>query len=117
MEHRAGANPIRKVIQMLQMMQKKVKDEGEEAEKLYTQYMCYCKDNQGSLDIGVKEAKERVPALEASVEQAVSKKAQLESDLAQHKTDRKAAEEAMTEGTGIRTKEKAAFDKESAETK
>ena len=36
------ANPIRKVVNMLQGMQKKVQAEGERDEALFDKFMCYC---------------------------------------------------------------------------
>eukprot|EP00425_Heterocapsa_triquetra_P009464 CAMPEP_0195130618 /NCGR_PEP_ID=MMETSP0448-20130528/143541_1 /TAXON_ID=66468 /ORGANISM="Heterocapsa triquestra, Strain CCMP 448" /LENGTH=74 /DNA_ID=CAMNT_0040168535 /DNA_START=11 /DNA_END=232 /DNA_ORIENTATION=- len=37
------ANPIRKVVTMLQNMQMKVTEEGEKEKELYNKFMCYCK--------------------------------------------------------------------------
>eukprot|EP00420_Gonyaulax_spinifera_P018603 CAMPEP_0197906656 /NCGR_PEP_ID=MMETSP1439-20131203/63168_1 /TAXON_ID=66791 /ORGANISM="Gonyaulax spinifera, Strain CCMP409" /LENGTH=71 /DNA_ID=CAMNT_0043528031 /DNA_START=57 /DNA_END=269 /DNA_ORIENTATION=- len=37
------ANPIRRVVTMLQDMQRKVGAEGRKEEALYDKFMCYCK--------------------------------------------------------------------------
>jgi len=109
------ANPIRKVVTMLQQLQAKVEEEGKVAEDLYEKFMCYCKTAGGDLSTGIEAAKTKIPELESSIEEAVSQKAQLEKDLEEHKADREAAKTAMAEATGVREKEKAAFDKEAAE--
>lgn len=42
----ARANPIRKVVTMLQKIQKKVEAEGEAETELHEKYMCFCKTNK-----------------------------------------------------------------------
>merc|ERR1719387_1518201 len=108
----AGANPIRKVVTMLQMMVKKVEAEGEKETELYEKFMCYCKTSGGALEKGIADAELKIPDLEADIKEAMAKKAQLEEDVKQHKADRAAAEEAMKEATAIREKEKAAYEAE-----
>jgi len=114
-ESRVHANPIRKVVTMLQSMQAKVEADGERETKLYEKFMCYCKSAGGGLDGGISEAAAKIPQLESSVEEGTGKKAQLVSDIQGHKADRAAATSAVAEATGIRAKEKAAFDKEKDE--
>ena len=38
------ANPIRKVVSMLQGLQKKVEAEAKKDQELYDKFMCYCKN-------------------------------------------------------------------------
>ena len=38
-----AANPIRKVVTMLQNMQTKVTEEGKKEQDLFEKFMCYCK--------------------------------------------------------------------------
>jgi len=63
----AGANPIRKVVTMLQNMEKKVVAEGEKQDALYEKFMCYCQSSGDGLAKGVAEAKMRIPELESSI--------------------------------------------------
>jgi len=114
---RTAANPIRKVVNLLQAMQKKVEAEGEKAEELYKKFMCYCESSGGDLTASITAAEEKIPQLAAAIEAATQKKAQLEADLKNHQKDRSAAKNAMAEATAIREKEKAAFDKALAENK
>jgi len=112
---RLAANPIRKVVNLLQAMQKKVEAEGEKAEELYEKFICYCKTSGGDLQASIEAAEAKIPELAAAIEAGKSKKKQLESDLKGHQTDRSAAKDAMKEATGIREKETAAFDKAHAD--
>merc|ERR1740121_412790 len=113
----AVANPIRRVVTMLQSMQKKVEEEAAMADELFEKYMCYCKSSGGALAASIKEAETKTAELTSSIEAGASKKEQLEGDLKSHKEDRSAAEKALAEATAQREKEKAAFDKALGESK
>jgi septal ring factor EnvC (AmiA/AmiB activator) len=109
------ANPIRKVVTMLQNMQKKVVAEGEKEKELFDKYMCYCKTSGGDLSKSVSDAETKIPELESAIKEAEAKKAQLDEDVKQHQADRAAAKSAMAEATALREKEAAAYAKESSE--
>merc|ERR1719159_2077064 len=116
-ENSAAANPIRKVVTMLQMMQKKVEAEGEKEKDLFEKFMCYCKNSGGDLAKSISEAEGKVSSLPSQVEEAEGQLAQLKEDLKKAQTDRSAAKAAMAEATAIREKEAAAFAKESGDLK
>lgn len=110
-----GANPVRKVVNMLQMMQNKVRDEGERETALFEKFMCYCKNGQGSLQQSIDAAEDKVPQLESDITEAKSLVTQLVEELAQHQQDKTAAKAAMAEATSIRERDSAEFAKESSE--
>merc|ERR1719444_343228 len=112
-----NANPIRKVVTMLQVMQKKVEAEGVREQELFDKFMCYCKNSGGDLQKGISDAEARVPQLGSDIEEAVASAVQLKEDLKQAQTDRSAAKAAMAEATGIRNKEAGAYAKESGDLK
>jgi septal ring factor EnvC (AmiA/AmiB activator) len=115
MEHRA--NPIRKVVTMLQMMQNKVEAEGKKAEEIYDKFMCYC-DNADTLLAGaITAAENKIPQLEAAVGKDVEMKKQLETDVKNHKADQVEAKKAVAEATALREKEAAAFAKATGDLK
>jgi len=109
------ANPIRKVVTMLQSMQSKVSEEGKKEADLYEKFMCYCKNGVADLEATIGAANLKVPSVGSEIEASEAKLAQLKEDLAQHKQDREAAGTAIKEAESIRAKEKAEFDKLSAE--
>jgi len=111
----AGANPVRRVVSMLQALQKKVTEEGEAEDKLYDKFKCNCKDSSQSLETSVENARTKVPALESSIKEMSSRKEQLAKDVEDHKADRAAAREALAEAKSIREKENQEFKQESAE--
>jgi septal ring factor EnvC (AmiA/AmiB activator) len=110
-----AANPIRKVVTMLQNMVKKVQAEGEKEKELYDKYMCYCKTSGGDLSKSISDAETKVPALDSDIKESEAKKEQLSEDLKQHQADRSAAKEAMAEATALREKEAKAYAKEASE--
>jgi len=112
-----NANPIRKVVTMLQVMQKKVEAEGAREQELFDKFMCYCKNSGGDLQKGIADAETKVPQLGSDIEEAEAAAVQLKEDLKTAQTDRSAAKAAMAEATGIRDKEAAAFAKESTDLK
>lgn len=109
------ANPIRKVVTMLQAMEKKVREEGEKEEQLFKKFMCYCKTGGSSLGASIGAGGEKVPQVESDIKQGEAEKAQLDEDLSKHQTDRVTAKTKMEEATGIRNKEATAYAGEKTE--
>jgi len=112
-----AANPVRKVVTMLQMMMKKIEAEKVKEKELYDKFMCYCATADGTLGKSISDANTKIPQLEADIKQAVEEKTQLEEDIKAHQDDRAAAEEAMAKATEMREKEAAAYAKELGEDK
>jgi len=110
-----GANPLRKVVTMLQAMQRKVTEEGEKERELYDKFVCHCKNGKGELDASIAGAEGKVSNLGSEIKASEEKKVQLDEDLKQAQVDRSAAKDAMAEATGIREKEAAAFAAEKSE--
>jgi len=110
-----SANPIRKVVTMLQMMQNKVVAEGEKETALYEKYVCWCKTGASSLGKSIADATTKIGDVGSAIKEAEGKKEQLEADIKQHRADRDAAKEAMAAATAIREKEAAAYAAENAE--
>jgi len=116
-EQSSTANPIRKVVTMLQTMQKKVEAEGEKEKELFDKFMCYCRNSGGELEKSIGDSEDKVSSLPAAVEEAEATLVQTKEDLKKAQTDRAAAKAAMAEATAMREKESAAFAKESGDLK
>merc|ERR1719198_1082039 len=108
-EQQTTANPIRKVVTMLQAMQKKVTAEGEKEVELFEKFMCYCKNGDEALAKSIADAEAKIGDVTADIEAGEAEVKQLKADLKQHQADRAAAKTAMADATGIREKEAAAF--------
>jgi len=108
-EQQAAANPIRKVVTMLQNIQKKVEAEGEKEEAMFKKFMCYCSNSGGDLQGSIDASTAKIPEVESAIKEAEAEQEQLEEDLTKHRADREAAKSAMAEATSIREKEASAF--------
>jgi len=106
---KVSANPIRKVVTMLQNMQKKITAEGKAMEATFDKYMCYCENADSTLGKSIADAETKIPQLEASIKEEIAAKKQLKADLKKHKADRTEAKEALAKATAIREKEAKAF--------
>eukprot|EP00427_Karlodinium_veneficum_P016327 CAMPEP_0169132508 /NCGR_PEP_ID=MMETSP1015-20121227/38819_1 /TAXON_ID=342587 /ORGANISM="Karlodinium micrum, Strain CCMP2283" /LENGTH=717 /DNA_ID=CAMNT_0009196843 /DNA_START=52 /DNA_END=2205 /DNA_ORIENTATION=- len=104
-----AANPIRKVVTMLQSMQKKVTEEGEIEKKLFDKFMCYCEKGDTALAKSISDAEAKMPALVSEIEEAEQEVKQLKLDLEAHKADRAAAKKSMAEATALREEEASKF--------
>jgi predicted nucleic acid-binding Zn-ribbon protein len=111
------ANPIRRVVDLLQKMQKQVEEEGKLEEELYNKFMCYCTTGKDQLVSSIASAEEKVDKVTASLEEAESRKAQFDSDIKKHKQDRKDAKDALEKAIALRQKEANAYAKASGEMK
>jgi septal ring factor EnvC (AmiA/AmiB activator) len=112
-----NANPIRKVVTLLQNMQKKVTAEGEKEQALFEKFMCYCKNADSTLGKSISDAETKIPETSTSIEEGAAKKVQLEDEVKSAMTGRSEAKDAIAKATSIREKENAAFKKESGEYK
>jgi len=110
----ALANPIRKVVTMLQSMQAKVQEEGEKELALYDKYMCYCKTAGGDLQASIAAAGDSISELGNKIKAAEEQMVVLKEELKAAQDDRAAAKAAMAEATAIREKEAAAYAAEKA---
>merc|ERR550514_1815793 len=112
-----GANPIRKVVTLLQDMQKEVAVEGAKEKELFDKFMCFCTGNTAELQKGIDDAKAKIEELNGKFKSETAEKAQLELDIVQHKSDKASAEADLSKAEAIRSKESADFDADSGEAK
>merc|ERR1719482_918004 len=111
------ANPIRKVVTLLQDMQKELETEGEKEEELYNKFMCYCDGNTDDMSKAAEEAGTKITELKAKLEAEKAEKSQLDQALMGHKKDREAAKGDLEKATTIREKEHSEFVEETGESK
>jgi len=93
------ANPIRRVVGLLQGMLKKVTKEGEKEKDLYEKFQCYCKSGGADLSAAISSSTAKVPQVQSDIEESQSQVKQLKADLVSHQTDRAAAKAAIESAT------------------
>jgi len=111
------ANPIRKVVTILQTMQKEIEAEGEMEQKAFDKFMCYCEGNTDGMSKSVEEAGQRITELKSKLEADKAEKSQMDQELIQHKSDRATAKKDLETATAIREKEAADFAEETGSQK
>jgi len=77
----ATANPIRRVVSLLQGIAAKIEKEGENEHVLYDKFMCACKKEHASLKEDILKNQGAVPQLESDIEETESKLKRLGGEL------------------------------------
>jgi chromosome segregation ATPase len=113
-EERAGANPIRKVVTMLQSMYTKVEAEGVKEKDLFDKFMCYCKTSGSELKGSIAAAGTKIPAVGAEIKEKEAAVVQVKDELKTAQVDRDEAKAAIATATAVRDKEAKAFAEEKA---
>merc|ERR1719253_2580382 len=111
----AGANPIRKVVTLMQIMQKEIEAEGAKEKELFDKFMCYCSGGTDSLKKAIADAQAQAEELTARLKSEEAEKSQIGQDLINHKKDREGAQGDIEEATVLRNKEEAAYSAEKAD--
>jgi len=111
-ETQLSANPIRKVVTMLQLMVKEIEAEGKKETEIHEKFMCYCQTTTTELSDSIEDANTKIPQLESSIKEGKETKLKLEGEITQATTDRASAKDTMAQAMAMRTKEGAAFTKE-----
>ena len=76
---------------------------------MYEKFMCYCKNNVGTLEESIAIAKTDLENLGTVSKELTVKKAQTKQDLKDHQASRADAKTALAEATSLREKEAAAY--------
>merc|ERR1719298_196248 len=110
-----GANPIRKIVTLLQNMQKEIEAEGAKEKELFDKFMCFCSGSSDELTKKAADAKAAIEELTAKLKSEEAEKVQLGQDLIAHKSDRAGAESDIAEATMLREKEASEYAAEKAD--
>jgi len=110
-----SANPIRKVVTLMQNMQKEIEAEGAKEKELYDKFMCYCSSGESGLTAAIDKATAAIDEFSAKLKAETAEKASTAQELIQHKQDREAATGDLEEATVLRTKENAAYEETKAD--
>jgi chromosome segregation ATPase len=111
------ANPIRKIVTMLQQMQVEIETEAEESKAMYQKFMCFCDSNIGQTTKEIDDGTELVGQLESEIKGLVGANAQIESELKELESEIAENQKSVDEQAGVRKEEAAKFSEESTETK
>jgi len=108
----AGANPIRKIVTLLQDMSKELEAEGKHEQELYDKFMCYCNGGTADLQKTIEDSAAQSDTLTAQLESERAESAGLNEDLAKHKAELASATQDLAKAEAVRSKEQAEFDED-----
>jgi len=114
-----SANPISKVLQMIDGLASKVIAEGEATHKVYAKFAEFCEDRHQEIGFEIKTGTSEMEGLQAAIIEAASEIDALTSQIDELGSSIAEDDKALTEATDIRTKEQAEFaavDKDLSET-
>jgi len=109
------ANPIRKIVTLMQDMQKEIEAEGEKEKVLYDNFMCFCETGEADLTKTAEGANAKISETSSTLETDTAEKATVDQELTEHKADREAAKKDLAEAEALRTKEKSDYDATAAD--
>eukprot|EP00933_Yihiella_yeosuensis_P049854 TRINITY_DN472_c1_g2_i1.p1 TRINITY_DN472_c1_g2~~TRINITY_DN472_c1_g2_i1.p1 ORF type:complete len:657 (+),score=218.69 TRINITY_DN472_c1_g2_i1:92-2062(+) len=107
------ARPVSKVVDLLKSMQDQLEKEGEEDEKTYGDYKCWCKKNGEDKLKAIGEAKERLPELNSRVEYLAAKAAKLKAEAEKIEDEVAANKASLSTATALRDQQKKEFNSDS----
>jgi len=111
------ANPIRKIVGMLQDMQKELEREAASESELFEKAMCACEQGSKDLASTVADASASIDSLTAKVKQETAEKSSLAQELKDHYSGKESAESDLSQATALREKEAKAFSQDEADKK
>jgi len=112
-----SANPIRKVVKLMQEMQKEIEVEKQKEKELFEKFMCICTEYPPELRESIEEGTKSVALLTSKIEEETANKQKLEEELVGHKQEQASAEKDLNQATLLREKEAAEYEATVASTK
>jgi hypothetical protein len=99
----AKANPIRRVVSLLQGLSVKITKEGEAEKALFDDFMCYCKKARAEIGKSIADELDKAPEVESDIKEAESRLKKSRLQLARHEEDT----QEVTRGMQAAAKERA----------
>jgi len=113
----ATSSPIRKVVTLIQEMEVQVEKDGRLDEEAYDKYACWCATTKAEKEAAVKNAQAQIAELEALLEEAAAKEAQLKTEIAALEAEIAEDKDALEKATALRAKEHEEFTAEEKDLK
>merc|ERR1719393_251340 len=107
--HKAGKNPIRKIVGELEKMQADLETAAANEKELFDKAMCVCETGERDLQGVIDFSNTEIPRLTSKIESEPAEKEKLDKDLELHAQDKVDTEKNLEEATALREKEHAKF--------
>merc|ERR1719428_1495523 len=103
------ANPMRKIVGMLQDMAKEIEREGELEKEIFDKALCACEGGEKGLQTSIDESTAAIEENSAALKSGTAQKTQLEQEVKDHAAAKTTAEEDLSSATMLRDKENKKF--------
>lgn len=113
----SSANPIRKVVNLLQGLRQEVEVEATNDKKAFDKAMCFCTTNDAKTTSEIEDATARISSLEATIKELEGSNSQLKSEIADLETEISEDQKSVDEATKVRKDEASQYASESMELK
>merc|ERR1719161_716829 len=80
------ANPMRKIINMLQSMQAELEKEGEAEKELFEKAFCACESGEKGIQKEIEDASAEITTQQSKLDGDSAQEEQLTAEIADHKT-------------------------------
>eukprot|EP00933_Yihiella_yeosuensis_P035712 TRINITY_DN292_c1_g1_i1.p1 TRINITY_DN292_c1_g1~~TRINITY_DN292_c1_g1_i1.p1 ORF type:complete len:703 (+),score=240.32 TRINITY_DN292_c1_g1_i1:122-2230(+) len=100
-----AANPIRKVVNLMQKMATKLEKESEAEEELYKKFECYCKKQISTLDTAIRAAESRGPVTPEDIAAKKNEIQALKNEVKKMKSDKQEDEASLSAAKVSRKKD------------
>jgi len=108
-KEQSEANPIMKVVGMMQDMIKELEHEGEVEKDLFKKAGCACETGEKELTKVIEHETVNGPQLQSTIEAETAEENKLTEEIAAHKDDKAKTEKSLSEATEMREKEATEF--------
>lgn len=105
----SSANPINKVITMISRLEQSIIKEGDEGQKIYTEFAEMCEDRSRELHHDIKQSKRKSTELAATMEKAIADEAVFDEKINDKADGASDAEDELKKAGALRTKESSDF--------
>jgi len=110
-----GANPVAKVVKLLEEMKATAESEAKEDEEIYSKMDCWCRTNDGEKTEAIKVAEGRIEALSAAIETGTARAGELKVMISGLQDEMAEDQDALAQAVALREKEKADFEAQDAD--
>jgi predicted nucleic acid-binding Zn-ribbon protein len=112
-----SASPVERIVNLLEELKAKTTQEGKVEEQIYNKYACWCEKTSKRKADDIVDGQEEMRSLGQTILKLKGKIATLTAEIEKLSADIKANEEEQEKLTSVRSKENAAWQAESEETK
>eukprot|EP00933_Yihiella_yeosuensis_P045084 TRINITY_DN4039_c0_g1_i1.p1 TRINITY_DN4039_c0_g1~~TRINITY_DN4039_c0_g1_i1.p1 ORF type:complete len:684 (+),score=242.55 TRINITY_DN4039_c0_g1_i1:75-2054(+) len=110
-----AANPVRKIVRMLEKLSEKADEEAKTEKELYDKFMCHCKSELADFNKGKASFEAAVPQLEGDISSTEAQISTLQQEIEAQRADEAAASSTMESAESQRSKAHTSFEKDVTE--